>query len=94
MLASLGLETGPVSREGGAHPCAGRGLDYNWCHRRERMRRRSAPEGSGEMPVQDEASKTAQALAAMRESWRRSEAAGLARMTMDEIEAELAAAGK
>jgi len=46
------------------------------------------------MPVQDEDSKTARALAAMRESWKQSEAAGLAGMTMDEIDAEIADARK
>ena len=46
------------------------------------------------MEAQEEELKTAMALAAMRESWRRAEAAGLADMTMDEIDAEIAAARK
>jgi hypothetical protein len=46
------------------------------------------------MEAQEEELKTAMALAAMRESWRRSEAAGLAEMTMDEIDAEIATARK
>ncbi len=50
-----------------------------------------APEA---MEVQEEELKTAMALAAMRESWRRAEAAGLADMTMDEIDAEIAASRK
>jgi len=46
------------------------------------------------MEAQEEELKTAMALAAMRESWRRSEAAGLAEMSMDEIDAEIATARK
>ncbi len=46
------------------------------------------------MEAQEEELKTALALAAMRESWRRSEAAGLADLTMAEIDAEIAAARK
>ena len=46
------------------------------------------------MEAQEEDLKTALALAAMRESWRRSEAAGLADLTMAEIDAEIAAARK
>ena len=46
------------------------------------------------MEAQEEELKTAMALAAMRESWRRAEAAGLAGMTMDEIDAEIAASRK
>ena len=43
------------------------------------------------MEAQEEELKGAMALAAMRESWRRAEAAGLADMTMEEIDAEIAA---
>ena len=50
------------------------------------------PVDSESMEAQEEELKTAMALAAMRESWRRAEAAGLADMTMDEIDAEIAAA--
>ena len=46
-----------------------------------------APEA---MDAQEEELKTAMALAAMRESWRSAEAAGLANMTTDEIDAEIA----
>lgn len=46
------------------------------------------------MATQEEELKTAMALASMRESWRRAEAAGLADMTMDEIDAEIATARK
>lgn len=46
------------------------------------------------MESQEEELKTAMALAAMRESWRRAEAAGMADMTMDEIDAEIAASRK
>ncbi len=46
------------------------------------------------MEAQEEELKTALALAAMRESWRRSEAAGLADLTMAEIDAKIAAARK
>ena len=52
------------------------------------------PVEPGAMEAQEEELKTAMALAAMRESWRRSEAAGLADMTMDEIDAEIANARK
>ena len=46
------------------------------------------------MEAQEEELKTALALAAMRVSWRRSEAAGLADLTMAEIDAKIAAARK
>jgi hypothetical protein len=46
------------------------------------------------MEAQEEELKTAMALAAMRDSWRRAEAAGLADLTMDEIDAEIAASRK
>ncbi len=46
------------------------------------------------MEAQEEELKTAMALAAMRESWRRAEAVGLADMTMDEIDAEIASSRK
>lgn len=52
------------------------------------------PVESESMEAQEEELKTAMALAAMRESWRRAEAAGLSDMTMDEIDAEIAAARK
>lgn len=52
------------------------------------------PVESESMETQEEELKTAMALAAMRESWRRSEAAGLADLTMDEIDAEIAASRK
>jgi hypothetical protein len=52
------------------------------------------PVEPGAMEVQEEELKTAMALAAMRDSWRRAEAAGLADLTMDEIDAEIAAARK
>lgn len=48
------------------------------------------PVEPGEMEAQEEELKTAMALAAMRESWRRAEAAGLADLAMDEIDAEIA----
>jgi len=46
----------------------------------------------GGMENQEEELKTALALAAMRASWRRAETAGLAAMTMDDIDAEIAQA--
>lgn len=46
------------------------------------------------MEAQEEELKTAMALAAMRESWRRAEAAGLADLSMDEIDAEIAGTRK
>jgi PHD/YefM family antitoxin component YafN of YafNO toxin-antitoxin module len=46
------------------------------------------------MEAQEEELKTALALAAMRESWRRAEAAGIADLTMDEIDAEIATTRK
>jgi antitoxin (DNA-binding transcriptional repressor) of toxin-antitoxin stability system len=52
------------------------------------------PVESGAMEAQEEELKTAMALAAMRESWRRAEAAGLADLTMEEIDAEIAAVRK
>jgi hypothetical protein len=52
------------------------------------------PVEPGAMEAQEDELKTAMALAAMRESWRQAEAAGLARLTMDEIDAEIAAARK
>lgn len=44
--------------------------------------------------TQEEELKTALALSAMRESWRRAESAGIADMTMEEIGAEIAASRK
>jgi hypothetical protein len=52
------------------------------------------PVESESMEAQEEELKTAMALAAMRESWRWAESAGLADMTMDEIDAEIAASRK
>ena len=52
------------------------------------------PVEPGAMEAQEEELKTALALAAMRESWKRAEAAGLADLTMDEIDAEIAASRK
>jgi antitoxin (DNA-binding transcriptional repressor) of toxin-antitoxin stability system len=52
------------------------------------------PVEPGAMEAQEEELKTALALAAMRESWRRAEAAGLSGMTMEEIDAEIAATRK
>ena len=49
------------------------------------------PVEPGAMEAQEEELKTAMALAAMRESWRRAAAGGLADLTMDEIDAEIAA---
>ena len=46
------------------------------------------------MEAQEEELKTAMALSAMREAWRRAEETGLADMTMEEIDAEIAASRK
>jgi antitoxin (DNA-binding transcriptional repressor) of toxin-antitoxin stability system len=46
------------------------------------------------MEAQEEELKSALALAAMRESWRRAEAAGLAGLTIERIDAEIAASRK
>lgn len=46
------------------------------------------------MEAQEEELNSAMALAAMRESWRRAEVAGLADLTMDEIDAEIATSRK
>jgi PHD/YefM family antitoxin component YafN of YafNO toxin-antitoxin module len=50
------------------------------------------PVEPGAMEAQEEELNAALALAAMRESWRRAEGAGIADMGMDEIQAEIAAA--
>ena len=46
------------------------------------------PIEAGTMAAQEEELNTAMALASMRESWRRADAAGLADLAMDEIDAE------
>lgn len=46
------------------------------------------------MEAQEEELKTAMALSAMRESWRRAEAAGIADLSMEEIDAEITASRK
>jgi len=52
------------------------------------------PIEAGTMAAQEEELNTAMTLASMRESWRRAEAAGLADMSMCEIDAEIAAVRK
>jgi hypothetical protein len=52
------------------------------------------PIEAGTMAAQEEELNTAMALASMRESWRRADAAGLADLAMDEIDAEIATVRK
>jgi antitoxin (DNA-binding transcriptional repressor) of toxin-antitoxin stability system len=49
------------------------------------------PVEPGGIETQEEELKSALALAAMRESWRRAEATGMADLSMEEIDAEIAA---